>query len=75
MTSTICSMLGKLMGARFNARDFAFRTADGKFNDPSNEAAGSEGTFFGRNMPPVDQKDKVCSFCKEKHVQLNSSKL
>nr|GEV59872.1 RNA-directed DNA polymerase, eukaryota [Tanacetum cinerariifolium] len=46
------------VGARFNAHDFAFRTADGKFNDPSSEVAGSEGTFFGRNMPPVYQKDK-----------------
>lgn len=63
------------VASRFNVRDFAFRTADGKFNDPSNEAAGSEGTFFGRNMPPVNQKDKVCSFRKETYVQLNSSKL
>lgn len=47
-------------GVRFNPGKFPFRTADGKFNDPFNEVAGSEGTFFGRNMPPVDQKDKVC---------------
>lgn len=46
-------------GVRFNPADFPFRTADGKFNDPFDEGAGSEGTFFGRNMPPVDQKDKV----------------
>ncbi|MFS7956198.1 putative hem peroxidase superfamily, hem peroxidase, animal-type [Helianthus anomalus] len=47
------------VGIRFNPVDFPFRTADGKFNDPFNEGAGSEGTFFGRNMPPVDQKDKL----------------
>ncbi|CAI9262943.1 unnamed protein product [Lactuca saligna] len=47
------------VGVRFNAGDIPFRTADGKFNDPFNEDAGSEGTFFGRNMPPVDQKDKL----------------
>lgn len=46
-------------GIRFNPADFPFRTADGKFNDPFNEVAGSEGTFFGRNILPVDQKDKV----------------
>ncbi|XP_076891583.1 alpha-dioxygenase PIOX-like [Bidens hawaiensis] len=47
------------VGVRFNPADFPFRTADGKFNDPFNEGAGSKGTFFGRNMPPVDQKDKL----------------
>ena len=47
------------MGVRFNPNDFPYRTADGTFNDPFNEGAGGEGTFFGRNMPPVDQKDKV----------------
>ncbi|KAK9119637.1 hypothetical protein Scep_017730 [Stephania cephalantha] len=46
-------------GIRFNPVDFPYRTADGKFNDPFNEVAGSQGTFFGRNIPPVDQKDKV----------------
>lgn len=58
------------MGVRFNAADFPFRTADGKFTDPFNEGAGGEGSFFGRNMPPVDQKDKVrtlrlvsCGYC------------
>nr|XP_043631921.1 alpha-dioxygenase 1 [Erigeron canadensis] len=47
------------VGVRFNPVDFPYRTADGKFNDPFNEGAGSEGTFFGRNMQPVDQKDKL----------------
>ncbi|KAF5799719.1 hypothetical protein HanXRQr2_Chr07g0307781 [Helianthus annuus] len=47
------------VGVRFNPVDFPFRTADGKFNDLFNEGAGSEGTFFGRNMPPVDQKEKL----------------
>ncbi|KAK9071707.1 hypothetical protein SSX86_008136 [Deinandra increscens subsp. villosa] len=47
------------VGVRFNPVDFPFRTADGKFNDPFNEGAGGEGTFFGRNMPPVDQHDKL----------------
>ncbi|KAA8530266.1 hypothetical protein F0562_004975 [Nyssa sinensis] len=47
------------VGVRFNPADFPFRTADGKFNDPFNEGAGSQGTFFGRNVLPVDQKDKL----------------
>lgn len=49
-------------GVRFNPVDIPFRTADGKFNDPFNEVAGSEGTFFGRNILPVDQKDKVRTY-------------
>ncbi|GMP29179.1 hypothetical protein CsSME_00004397 [Camellia sinensis var. sinensis] len=47
------------VGVRSCPADFPFRTADGKFNDPFNEGAGSEGTFFGRNIPPVDQNDKL----------------
>ncbi|KOM56798.1 hypothetical protein LR48_Vigan10g269000 [Vigna angularis] len=46
-------------GIRFNPSDFPYRTADGKYNDPFNEVAGSQGTFFGRNMLPVDQKKKL----------------
>lgn len=48
-----------LVDVRFNPVDHPFRTADGEFNDPYNEGAGSEGSFFGRNVLPVDQKDKV----------------
>ncbi|KAH7846780.1 hypothetical protein Vadar_018062 [Vaccinium darrowii] len=47
------------VGVRFNPADFPFRTADGAFNDPFNEGAGSEGTFFGRNVLPVNQQDKL----------------
>ncbi|XP_042975347.1 alpha-dioxygenase 1-like isoform X1 [Carya illinoinensis] len=47
------------VGVRFNPMDYPYRTADGKYNDPFNEGAGSEGTFFGRNILPVDQKRKV----------------
>lgn len=46
-------------GDRFNPADYPNRTTDGKYNDPFNEGAGSQGTFFGRNILPVDQKDKV----------------
>ncbi|XP_055960983.1 alpha-dioxygenase PIOX-like [Mercurialis annua] len=47
------------VGVRFNPLDFPYRTDDGKYNDPFNEVAGSEGSFFGRNMAPVDQKKKL----------------
>ncbi|XAR51831.1 hypothetical protein NMG60_11006585 [Bertholletia excelsa] len=47
------------VGVRFNPGDCPYRTADGKFNDPFNEDAGSQGTFFGRNVLPVDQKRKL----------------
>lgn len=47
------------VGVRFNPADYPYRTADGQFNDPFNEGAGSQGTFFGRNVLPVDQTEKV----------------
>ncbi|XP_057983279.1 alpha-dioxygenase PIOX-like [Malania oleifera] len=46
-------------GVRFNPADYPYRTDNGKYNDPFNEGAGSQGTFFGRNVSPVDQKDEV----------------
>ncbi|XWS44209.1 hypothetical protein CRYUN_Cryun15aG0024600 [Craigia yunnanensis] len=46
-------------GVRFNPEDHPYRTADGKYNDPFNEGAGSQGSFFGRNILPVAQKDKL----------------
>ncbi|XP_059451713.1 alpha-dioxygenase PIOX-like [Corylus avellana] len=47
------------MGVRFNPGDYPYKTADGKHNDPFNEGAGSDETFFGRNLLPVDQKNKL----------------
>ncbi|CAA3021968.1 alpha-dioxygenase 1 [Olea europaea subsp. europaea] len=47
------------VGVRYNPADFPFRTADGKFNDPFNEGAGSEDSFFGRNVLPDEQKKKL----------------
>ncbi|XP_059294091.1 alpha-dioxygenase PIOX [Lycium ferocissimum] len=46
-------------GVRSNPTDYPYRTADGKYNDPFNEGAGSEFSFFGRNMMPVDQHNKL----------------
>ncbi|KAL5723629.1 hypothetical protein ACHQM5_007005 [Ranunculus cassubicifolius] len=47
------------LGIRFNPVDYPYRTSDGKFNDPFNEVAGSQGSFFGRNVLPVNQNDKL----------------
>ncbi|CAN6178571.1 unnamed protein product [Urochloa humidicola] len=48
-------------GALFEPKEFPYRTGDGKYNDPHNAEAGSQYTFFGRNMKPVDQKDELMS--------------
>ncbi|GJU17328.1 ribose 5-phosphate isomerase A [Tanacetum coccineum] len=42
------------VAVRFGADDNSFRTTNGMFNDVSDGAAGSQGTFIGRNMPPFD---------------------
>lgn len=47
------------VAVRFGADDVPFRTTNGMFNDLSDGAAGGQGTFFGRNMHLVDQKEKV----------------
>ena len=39
-------------GEKYDTEEFSYRTADGKCNHPSNDVIGSQGTFFGRNMPP-----------------------
>ncbi|PPS05909.1 hypothetical protein GOBAR_AA14728 [Gossypium barbadense] len=46
-------------GVRVNPGDYKYRTDDGSYGDPFNEGAGSQGTFFGRNIMPVDQTDKL----------------
>ncbi|KAH9790516.1 alpha-dioxygenase 1 [Citrus sinensis] len=46
-------------GVRFNPGDYPYPTANGEYNDPFNEGAGSEGTFFGRNVLPADKKHKL----------------
>ncbi|XVF16474.1 hypothetical protein REPUB_Repub10bG0034000 [Reevesia pubescens] len=46
-------------GVRFSPADYPYRTADGRYNEPFNEVAGSQGSFFGRNMLPVDEKDRL----------------
>ncbi|KAG8384794.1 hypothetical protein BUALT_Bualt04G0155500 [Buddleja alternifolia] len=55
----------KPSGVRFNPPDHPVRTADWKSisNQPFNEAAGDvEASFFGRNILPVDQTNKVHTY-------------
>ena len=47
------------VGVRSNPVDFPYRTADGKYNDPFNEAVGARGSFFGRNIQAIEQSNKV----------------
>ncbi|XP_050213898.1 alpha-dioxygenase 2 isoform X2 [Mercurialis annua] len=44
--------VGGVDGHKYDIQQFSYRTADGKFNHPSHHTIGSQGTFFGRNMPP-----------------------
>jgi len=53
--------VGSSHGAQFDPKEFPYRTGDGKYNDPHNADAGSQYTFFGRNMKPVDQQDELMS--------------
>ncbi|CAL9137341.1 unnamed protein product [Musa textilis] len=53
--------VGKSDTTPFNPDDYAYRTDDGEFNDPENSQAGSENTFFGRNMPPMGQNNPLMS--------------
>ncbi|GAA0140717.1 oxygenase [Lithospermum erythrorhizon] len=50
---------GTPTGVRYNPEDCPYRTADGKFNDPFNEGVGSQLTFFGKNILPIDQRNKL----------------
>ncbi|KAI3409556.1 uncharacterized protein J3R85_019154 [Psidium guajava] len=44
--------VGGVDGKKYDTQAFNYRTADGRCNHPSDDAVGSRGTFFGRNMPP-----------------------
>ncbi|KAI3936812.1 hypothetical protein MKW98_021674 [Papaver atlanticum] len=44
--------VGDIKGRKYDTDEYCYRTADGKCNHPSDDRIGSQGTFFGRNMPP-----------------------
>ncbi|KAL5545033.1 hypothetical protein UlMin_008817 [Ulmus minor] len=45
--------VGKMAGKTYDNEEISHRTADGTCNHPSDDLIGSQGTFFGRNMPPA----------------------
>ncbi|KAK9115390.1 hypothetical protein Syun_022187 [Stephania yunnanensis] len=45
--------VGGINGSKYDPEKYYYRTADGKCNHPSDDRIGSQGTFFGRNMPPA----------------------
>ncbi|CAA7406857.1 unnamed protein product [Spirodela intermedia] len=51
--------VGKIDSVTPNPPAHPFRSDDGTFTDLSKPAAGSQMTFFGRNVPPVDQQGKL----------------
>ncbi|XP_059639883.1 alpha-dioxygenase 2 [Cornus florida] len=44
--------VGRIDGQKYDTDEFSYRTADGSCNHPMDNLIGSQGTFFGRNMPP-----------------------
>ncbi|KAI5382566.1 alpha-dioxygenase 2 [Lathyrus oleraceus] len=40
-------------GVNYDNQHYAYRTAAGTCNDPDDDLVGSQGTCFGRNMPPT----------------------
>ncbi|KAI3682172.1 hypothetical protein L2E82_50106 [Cichorium intybus] len=43
--------VGSMIGDKYDVGKYFHRTADGKCNHPTDDTVGSQGTFFGRNMP------------------------
>lgn len=51
--------VGGVNGGRYDTEEFCYRTADGKCNHPIDDQIGSQGTLFGRNMPPSTSSYRV----------------
>ncbi|XP_039139667.1 alpha-dioxygenase 1 [Dioscorea cayenensis subsp. rotundata] len=54
-------MVGERDNTPFNPDQYPYRTSNGEYNNPESVKEGSQLTFFGRNMPPMDQKDELMS--------------
>ncbi|KAJ7970295.1 alpha dioxygenase [Quillaja saponaria] len=63
--------VGGVNGHKYDTQEFAYRTADGTCNHSSDDLIGSQGTFFGRNMPPSTSKYGLL----DPHPTLVASKL
>ncbi|XP_057421550.1 alpha-dioxygenase 2-like isoform X2 [Lotus japonicus] len=55
--------VGGLTGQNYDTKDYAYRTPAGTCNHPSDDLIGSQGTFFGRNMPPTTIDHGVLDPC------------
>ncbi|ONI09302.1 hypothetical protein PRUPE_5G230200 [Prunus persica] len=44
--------VGRINGQKYDTERLSYRTADGTCNHPHDHLVGSQGTCFGRNMPP-----------------------
>ncbi|XP_060968959.1 alpha-dioxygenase 2 isoform X1 [Cannabis sativa] len=63
--------VGKMTGKESDVKEIWYRTADGKCNFQQDDLIGSQGTFFGRNMPPSTSPYGVL----DPHPSLVASKL
>ncbi|XP_062117971.1 alpha-dioxygenase 2 [Humulus lupulus] len=63
--------VGKMAGKQYDEKEIWYRTADGKCNHRDDDLVGSQGTFFGRNMPPSTSPYGVL----EPHPSIVASKL
>ncbi|KAF4373590.1 hypothetical protein F8388_025284 [Cannabis sativa] len=63
--------VGKMTGKESDVKEIWYRTADGKCNHQQDDLIGSQGTFFGRNMPPSTSAYGVL----DPHPSLVASKL
>ncbi|XP_042961860.1 alpha-dioxygenase 2-like isoform X3 [Carya illinoinensis] len=74
--------VGGTYGRRYNTDEFAYRTADGTCNHPTDDTVDSQGTFFGRNMPPSTSRygvelrapDEISSGCPLKSFKFFKTK-
>ncbi|XP_027340380.1 alpha-dioxygenase 2 [Abrus precatorius] len=45
--------VGGVSGHKYDTQEYAYRTPSGMCNHPNDHLIGSQGTYFGRNMPPA----------------------
>ncbi|WOL13037.1 alpha-dioxygenase 1-like [Canna indica] len=53
--------VGDIVATPFDPEEYPYRSDNGEYNDPENRKAGSQNTFFGRNMLPMEQKNQLMS--------------
>ncbi|KAJ9552747.1 hypothetical protein OSB04_016792 [Centaurea solstitialis] len=63
--------VGCMTGNKYDVDQYSHRTADGKYNHPTDNIVGSQGTVFGRNMLPSTTNFEVL----EPHPSVVATKL